>query len=309
MFTGDPAVRSSTADMLAAETAPDQDAADAAGGLIEAFYFVFPAERLALGMTLPDLGNRLRRGAGTERRCSRPGSCEGSAPSSCCRIGRRFRHAGGGPRRSGPRRHRELLSYGPVSVVLTSALWDARRDARSLRTDRRGRSRGGLTAGCWTSRCGAMSMAELKGGTPRRAEEHLDRVRELRRGHRLRRRARHQSSPCSRGRGHHLMGSGVAADHARMVGLGALHAAGTTALAAREIADGAYEDAYFRLKPLVDDPSCTSPRWSTRTSSRPPCERAHGRCRSAGRAPRRRRRCQRLEVDTRGGCAFTSAGR
>ena len=106
---------------------------------------------------------------------------------------------------------------------------------------------GQLDATLW-----AMSMAELKCGTPRRAEEHLDRIRELRAGIGY---DTDVTNPALLAwSGVSLDGVQRAADHARTVGLGALHAAGTTALATREIADGAYEDAYFRLKPFVDDP-------------------------------------------------------
>ena len=252
MFTGDPAVRWSTANMLAAgEAAPHQDVQMQQDSLIEAFYFVLPTERLALGMTLPDLGNRLRRGAELS-----------DGPAS--RILRGLSALILLPYRDAVPSMREAvqtikslddigtLRYGPVSVVLTSALWDAAGLRECLeRTAEVAREVGSLRlldVTLW-----AMSMAELKCGTPRRAEEHLDRIRELRAA--IGYDADHVNNPAL------LAWSGAspdgvqrAADHARMLGLGALHAAGTTALAAREIADGAYEVAYLRLKPFVDDP-------------------------------------------------------
>ena len=87
-----------------------------------------------------------------------------------------------------------LLTYGPVSVALTSALWDAparreclertadaARDAGSLRL---------LDLTLWS-----MSIAELKGGSPRRAAQCIEQVRDLRRAHRVRPRPRAQPGP------------------------------------------------------------------------------------------------------------------
>ena len=44
------------------------------------------------------------------------------------------------------------------------------------------------------------------------------------------------------------------AEGAGALGLGGVHASGIAALAVRDLAEGRYEEAYVRLKPLVDDP-------------------------------------------------------
>ena len=73
-----------------------------------------------------------------------------------------------------------LLQYGAISVVLTSALWDATARRECLeRTAAAARERGSLRVldlTLWT-----MSLAELMGGTPRRAAQRVEEVRELRR--------------------------------------------------------------------------------------------------------------------------------
>ena len=46
----------------------------------------------------------------------------------------------------------------------------------------------------------------------------------------------------------------MVAEGARALGMGGVHASGLTALAVRDLADGAYGDAYALLKPFVDDP-------------------------------------------------------
>ena len=167
MFTGDPAVRWSTANMLAAgEAAPHQDVQMQQDSLIEAFYFVLPTERLALGMTLPDLGNRLRRGAELS---------DGAAS----RILRGLSALILLPYRDAVPSMREAvqtikglddigtLRYGPVSVVLTSALWDAAGCASAWNAPQRSLERW-AHCGCWTSRCGRCrwpsSSAAHRGG-------------------------------------------------------------------------------------------------------------------------------------------------
>ncbi|WP_432476928.1 AAA family ATPase [Nocardioides sp. GXQ0305] len=64
IFTADPALRSATSDMLvAAEAMASYDVGAAQDTLIQAMYFLLPAERLATGITLPELGQRLQAGA------------------------------------------------------------------------------------------------------------------------------------------------------------------------------------------------------------------------------------------------------
>ena len=74
----------------------------------------------------------------------------------------------------------DLLTYGAISVALTTALWDATARRECLeRTAAAARDAGSLQlldTALWT-----MSLAELSGGTPRRAHEYIEQVRELRR--------------------------------------------------------------------------------------------------------------------------------
>ena len=109
--------------------------------LLQAFYFTLPAERLAAGLTLTELGTRLRVGA-------RLG--DGIAATILEALGafillpyadavpamRKAVEAISGLDDEG------LLKYGPVSIALTSALWDApaRRDCLE-RTAARGPGR------------------------------------------------------------------------------------------------------------------------------------------------------------------------
>ncbi len=145
-----------------------------------------------------------------------------------------------------------LLRYGVISVVLTSALWDAagRRDCLK-RTAAAARSAGSLRMldqVLW-----ATSMAELRGGTPRRAGECLDQVRDLRRaiGHDP---ERVQSPALLASVGVPTESVEQAAEAAASTGLDSIHAATMSALAVRDIAEGAYEGAYQRLLPLIEEP-------------------------------------------------------
>ncbi len=135
-----------------------------------------------------------------------------------------------------------LLTYGPVSVALTSALWDApaRRDCLE-RTADAARDAGSLRLLDLT--LWSMSIAELKGGTPRRAAQCIEQVRDLRRA--IGYDADHVLNPAL------LAWTGapreqveMIAEGARALGMGGVHASGLTALAVRDLADGAYADAY-----------------------------------------------------------------
>ena len=97
--------------------------------LIQAFEYALPAERLTQGVTLAELGRRLRDGRGAARRAARPPSCARSARIILLPYAEAvpvMRAAvDDDRRRSTPT---ELLRYGAVSVALTTALWDV--DAR-----------------------------------------------------------------------------------------------------------------------------------------------------------------------------------
>ncbi len=103
VFTGDPALRRSGADMLAAaEAMHGHDAGLEQDTLLQAFYFTLPAERLAAGLSLAELGTRLRAGRPAERRHRRDDPAMRSAPSSCCPTRTPYPRCGGRWRRSAP---------------------------------------------------------------------------------------------------------------------------------------------------------------------------------------------------------------
>ena len=152
MFTMDPAVRSAGAQMLAVgQAAHGRDVAMEQDSLIQAFYFILPPERLALGVTLPELGNRLRDGAEL---------CDGDAGSILRGLSALLLL----PYREAVPLMRsametiqglddvDILRYGAISMVFTSALWDAtRRRACLERTAAVARE---VDCGYWTPRYG-----------------------------------------------------------------------------------------------------------------------------------------------------------
>ena len=252
VFTGDPALRRSGAAMLAAaESMHGHDTGLEQDTLLQAFYFTLPAERIAAGLTVSGLGTRLKVGAGLR---------DGIAATILEALGAfillPYADAVPAMRKaveaiSGLDDER-LLKYGPVSVALTSALWDApsRRDCLE-RTADAARDAGSLRLLDLT--LWSMSIAELKGGTPRRAAQCIEQVRDLRKA--IGYDPDHVLNPAL------LAWTGapraqveMVAEGARALGLGGVHASGLTALAVRDLADGAYGEAYALLKPFVDDP-------------------------------------------------------
>ncbi|MEV6273175.1 AAA family ATPase [Kribbella sp. NPDC051936] len=252
LFTADPALMNGGANMLAAaELFHGHDAVLEQNALIKAFEYTLPAERLARGATLTELGARMRKGAelgdGIAATILRALSAHILLPyDEAVPI---MRTAVDAIAQLGPE---ALLQYGAISVALTTALWDATarracleatadaaRDAGSLQL---------LDTALWI-----MSLAELKGGTPRRAGQYIEQVRELRRA--IGYDAEHVVNVA-------LLAWSAAprpqiemiADGASAMGFGGVHAAGVAALATRDLSEGRYGDAYGRLKPLVDDP-------------------------------------------------------
>ncbi|NAZ74864.1 AAA family ATPase [Kineococcus sp. T13] len=180
LFTADPAVRTCAAQMLqAAECFHGHDVAAEQHALIRAFEFTLPAERLAQGVALQHLGERLRAGAELQ---------EGTAATILRGLSALILlpHRDAVPlmRRAVEEISRlppaGLLHYGTTSVALSTALWDAdaRRDCLE-RTAAAARDAGSLQL--LDTTWWIMSSAELQGGTPRRAQQYIDQVRELRR--------------------------------------------------------------------------------------------------------------------------------
>jgi len=98
-----------------------------------------------------------------------------------------------------------------------------------------------------------MSLAELTGGTPRAAGHYIEQVRELRRA--IGYDAEHVINVAL------LAWSGAPREQVQMIadaagasGFGGVLTSAVAALAARDLAEGRYGDAYRRLRPHVDDP-------------------------------------------------------
>ncbi|WP_369051808.1 AAA family ATPase [Kineococcus terrestris] len=252
MFTADPALTRAGADLLAAaDCFHGHDSAAEQLALVKAFDWTLPAERMARGVSRRELGERLRAGAGL---------ADGTASVVLHALGALVllphREAVPALRRAVEEISRlpdeQLLLYGPTSVALTTALWDAPARRTLLeRTVAAARDAGSLQlldTGLWI-----LSSAELQGGTPRRAAECIEQVRELRRA--IGYDAEHVVNVAL------LAWSGApreqvlaVAEGAGAAGFGGVQAAGTTALGIRALAEGRYRDAYAVLAPLVDDP-------------------------------------------------------
>ena len=180
LFTADPALMEAGATMLsAAECFHGHDAALEQEALIKAFEYTLPAERFAQGLTLSELGARLRKGAelreGTASTILRGLSAhillpyDQAVPVMRTAVETILDLDAPG-----------LLQYGATSVALTTALWDApaRRECLA-RTAAAARDAGALQL--LDTTLWIMSLAELSGGTPRHAHEYIEQVRELRR--------------------------------------------------------------------------------------------------------------------------------
>jgi DNA-binding CsgD family transcriptional regulator len=252
IFTADPALKRAGADLLAAAACfRDHDPELEQSTLIQAFFNVLPAERLAEGTTLVELGERLRDGA---RRSSGATSVILEALSAHILLPYAdavpvMRHAVEVFDELSPD---QLLELGLTSVVLTSALWDAEGRTRLLeRTASVARDAGSmhlLDATVWT-----MSNAALKGGTPRQSRHYMEQVRELRRA--IGYDAEHVINVAL------LAWSDVPIDQveaiaegAAALGFGGVESAGIAGLAVRDLAEGRYSSAFDRLGPLIAEP-------------------------------------------------------
>ena len=98
-----------------------------------------------------------------------------------------------------------------------------------------------------------MSLAELKGGTPRAAGARIGQVRELRRAigydaEQVVNAAFLAWDGAPRAQVQAIADAGLA------MGFAGVHSSGVAALAVRDLAEGHYRDAYSRLRPLVQEP-------------------------------------------------------
>lgn len=252
LFLADPALVHAAARMLqAAASFHGHDAKREQTALIKAFEYALPAERLLQGTTLAELGLRIRSGAE---------SSDGIAATVLRGISAHILL----PYRDAVPEMRaavealedlapdELVQYGTISVALTTALWDAEaRRTHLLRTASAARDAGALQM--LDSVLWIMSLAELFGGSLRRAQQYIDQVRELRRAigydaENVVNVALLAWSETPRAQVEAI------ADGAAAMGFGGVQSSGVAALAIRDLAEGLYSDAYKRLKPLIDDP-------------------------------------------------------
>jgi DNA-binding CsgD family transcriptional regulator len=218
---------------------------------VKAFDYCLTSERLREGVTLDELGRRLDDGA---RRGSGPAATilRGLAAHLLLPYADAVTPMAAAVDALLSLPPADLAHYGPTSVALTTALWDQHgRRACLTRGARAARDIGSLQA--LDTVLWIMSLVELGGGSPLRAAQYVEQVRELRQaiGH----------------DGEHVVNvaqlawSGTdrsqvmaLADAAQATGFDGVRASAVGALAVRDLAEGRYEDARVRLQPLVDDP-------------------------------------------------------
>ena len=219
--------------------------------LVRAFEYLLPSERLTAGVTQPELGRRLRAGAevadGPRALILRGLSAHILLPyGEAVPVMRAAVDTVLGLEDD------ELLLLGSVSVALTTALWDlGARETCLLRVADAARDAGALQlldSALWT-----LSLAELTGGTPRRAGQYVEQVRELRRA--IGYEAEHVVNAA------YLAWIGAPraqvealAEAMGAAGFGGIQSSAVAALAVLDLAEGHYRDAHARLKPLIDEP-------------------------------------------------------
>jgi DNA-binding CsgD family transcriptional regulator len=252
LYTGDPALTTSAAEMLrAADLVHGHDVDLEQQALIRAFDFLLPAQRAARGTTLPELAQRLAAGAdlqdGVAATVLRGLSALVLLPYDQAVPAMRaaLQAFSGLP-------YEDRIQLGSTGVALATALWDA--DARLdglHRTVAAARDAGSLQQ--MDNALWVLSLTEVTGGSPRRAASAMAQVRELRRanGHD----AEHVINVSL------LAWSGAPVDQVEAIAEGAaamgfdgVRSAGHAALAARHLSEGRYGEAYDLLHPIVADP-------------------------------------------------------
>lgn len=219
--------------------------------LLKAWEYALPSERLTVGLTWEHLGVRLAAGAEI---------ADGAAAAILRGISALILE----PYDEAAPRVRQaldaydamdddnLLAYGHGAVALATFLWDL--DTRHRLLERWAdvvRDAGALIkldTALWV-----LSMTEAFGGTPRRAVQYMEQVRELRRA--IGYDAEHVVnlavlawSTTSREQVTEI------AEVTRSVGFGGVHSSAMAALATVDIAEGRYGEAYDRLEPFVEEP-------------------------------------------------------
>ncbi|MFC8190023.1 helix-turn-helix transcriptional regulator [Cellulomonas sp. NPDC057328] len=252
LFVAAPALTHAAADMLAAaELFHDEDPELEQTALVRAWERALPAERSATGLDWDDVGRRLTAGAGVR---------DGDAAVVLRALGAlvRLPYAEAVPlvRAALDAFERmddaSFLRLGASSVGLATAVWDV--DARHRLMTRCAdvaRDAGALQAldcALW-----ALALVEAADGSPRRAVQYMEQVRELRRA--IGYEAEHVVNLSV------LVWSGVAREQVHAIagatlatGFGGVHSAALAGLAVVDLADGRYAQAYDLLAPFVADP-------------------------------------------------------
>lgn len=252
LFTAAPGLVRAGADKLeAAAHFHGEDAELEQAALLGAWDSSLPAERLATGMSWRELGERLRAGAevreGRAALILRAVSALILEPyAAAVPVIREALDA------YDEMDDEAMLTYGQASAALATALWDEGTRRRLLQrwvdVARDSGSLQQLDGALWV-----LSLAEAMGGTPRRAQQHMEQVRELRRA--IGYDAEHVVNVAvlawsSATRGQVLEMTELI--HA--MGFGGVHSSALTTLATVDLAEGHPEAAYEKLKPFVDDP-------------------------------------------------------
>ncbi|MET7336459.1 AAA family ATPase [Nonomuraea sp. NPDC005650] len=256
-FSADPAVLThATSDLMrAADDFHGVDSEREQRALLQAFECYMAAERLMQGVSRQALGRRLE---AAPTRGERLG--EGLDASILAGIGALMLQ----PYEQAVPLARAAFSailelpdhvmvhMGSAIAALGTYLWDdAGRRAVLARAVEAAREAGALQALdvlMWT-----ISLAELTGGTVRRAEEAMAQVREVRlaMGYDAENVINAALMAWTGSPRHVVM---AIADGANAVGFGGVGSSAVAAVALRDLAEGHYRDAYDRLKPLIDDP-------------------------------------------------------
>lgn len=253
-FLADPVhVARASAEMLEAAdafapTAPERERR----ALLFAFQYALPAERSIAGTTTEEIGRRIRSAIG-ERTDDTLGTVLSALASLILDP----------PDTAAPRLRAALsalqalpdddvLDYGGLGAVLSTALWDGEAGDDFLdRLVRVARERGSLRlldAALWIQ-----SLLHLGRGNPEAAGRSLEQVRDVRRAMGFP--AEHVVNAAQ------LAWSGAPsstvlgiAEAVLALGFGGVHSSGVRAVAIQDIAAGHYRDAVERLRPLVDEP-------------------------------------------------------
>ncbi|GAB3254713.1 LuxR family transcriptional regulator [Kineosporia babensis] len=252
LFTADPALRHTGADLLeAADLFEGHDDELEQKTLLLAWELALPAERLATGMSWQHLGRRMAQAA--QRR---PGPPAVLLEALSAHLLLPFEQAVPALRRAAEvladLPPEEMLLYGHCSAALCSALWDeqlrrlclerwaqAARDAGSLQQ---------LDTALWVQ-----SLYEITLGNPRGATDFIEQVRELRRA--IGYEAEHVINVAL------LAWTGVPRAQVQAMaqatydtGFGGVHSSAVRGLAAIELADSRFESAYDLLVPFYEEP-------------------------------------------------------